>query len=209
LVGYLTPLAYASVAYGAIWLTGLGGFPNAVTISALADKLQWHLPTALFIPAYFLLIATTGMIPSVAHALGEEIGWRGFLTPRLIARLGFTKGALATGVIWTAWHLPILLFADYNSGTPWWFGMPCFLVMVVSISIVLAWLRLRSGSVWPCAILHASHNLFIQGFFTPLTAPHGQVTAYCIDEFGIGLPLVTIACAVFFWRMRKKASLLF
>ena len=64
------------------------------------------------------------------------------------------------------WHFPELIFADYNSGTPWWFGMTCFAVMVVSLSVIMSWIRLRTGSVWAAAILHASHNTFIQGFFT-------------------------------------------
>ena len=202
LLGYAVPLAYASVAYCLIWLLGLGGFPDMKAIASMSAKLQWSLPAAAFIPLYFLLQATTGIIPSVAHALGEEIGWRGFLTPRLVGALGFTRGVFVIGVIWTAWHVPILLFADYNSGTPWWYALPCFLVLVVSISFPLAWLRLRSGSVWPCAMLHASHNLFIQAFFTPLTAARGAVTPYVVDEFGIALPLVAIGCAVLFWRRR-------
>jgi membrane protease YdiL (CAAX protease family) len=63
--------------------------------------------------------------------------------------------------------------------------------MVVADSFILAWLTLRSGSLWPAAILHGSHNLFIQSIFTPLTRNTGS-TNYIIDEFGIGL-VVTIA----------------
>ncbi|MDB6046817.1 MAG: hypothetical protein JWM63_5368 [Gammaproteobacteria bacterium] len=83
---------------------------------------------------------------------------------------------MLTGIVWTAWHVPILLFADYNSGTPWWFSLPCFTVMVAALSIMLTWLRRRSNSVWPCAILNVSHNLFVQGFFTPLTGARGSLT---------------------------------
>jgi membrane protease YdiL (CAAX protease family) len=206
LSGYLTPLAYAAIAYGVVWLSGLGGFPNLDTIAALAKKLGWSFTAPLvFVPLYFLLIATTGMVSSLAHALGEEIGWRGFLAPRMVGRAGFTTGAVLTGLIWAAWHVPILLFADYNSGTPWWFALPCFFIMVVSLSVMLTWLRLKSNSVWPCAILHASHNLFIQAFFTPLTSTRGGITAYVIDEFGLAVPLVTVVFAVFFWSRRGTA----
>jgi membrane protease YdiL (CAAX protease family) len=206
LIAYLTPLAYAVIAYSATWAMGYGSFPNPTVIAALATKLGWSFTApGSFIPLYFLLIATTGMVSSLAHALGEEIGWRGFLAPRMANWLGFTQGAIVTGMIWASWHLPILLFADYNSGTPWWFAMPCFFVMVVSISVILTWLRLRTGSVWPCAILHASHNLFIQAFFTPLTTARGSVTAYVIDEFGVAVPIVTIVFAIYFWTRRGEA----
>jgi membrane protease YdiL (CAAX protease family) len=67
---------------------------------------------------------------------------------------------------------------------------------VVADSFILAWLTLRSGSLWPAAIFHGSQNLFIQSIFTPLTRDTGP-TRYIIDEFGIGLVVtVTIAALV-------------
>jgi len=205
LLAYLTPLAYAAIAYGAVWSLGFGGFPNPVAIAALSKRLGWSLDAGAFVPLYFLITATTGMVGATAHALGEEIGWRGFLAPRMAARFGFTGGAVLTGIIWAAWHAPILLFADYNSGTPAGYALACFAVMVVAISVMLTWIRLKSDSVWPCAILHASHNLFIQGFFTPLTAPRGGVTPYAIDEFGWAVPTLTVVFALGFWLVRGKA----
>lgn len=206
LLGYVTPLVYALIAYALVWGLGLGGFPNPAAITALSARLGWHVGGALFVPLYFLLTATTGMIGSTARALGEEIGWRGFMAPRMVAQWSFTKGAILAGVIWAAWHMPLLLFADYNSGTPWWFALSCFTVFVIASSVMLTWIRLKSQSVWPCAILHASHNLFIQGFFTPLTAPHGAVTAYAIDEFGVAAPAVALVIAFLFWRARDQVA---
>ena len=206
LIAYLMPLAYATIAYATTWTLGYGSFPDPTVSTALAAKLGWNFTApGHFVPLYFLLIATTGMVSSLAHALGEEIGWRGFLAPRMTGRLGFTLGAVLTGLIWASWHLPILLFADYKSGTPWWFGLTCFFVMVIGLSVILTWLRLRTGSVWPCAILHASHNLFIQAFFTPLTTAKGGVTAYVIDEFGVALPIVIGLLALTFWMRRDRA----
>ena len=206
LLAYFTPLAYATIGYALIWIFGFGFFPDPRAITAIAEKLGWTVinPTA-FIPLYLLLIGTTQMISSLAHALGEEIGWRGLLTPLMVQRLGFTKGSIAVGVIWAAWHLPLLLFADYNSGTPWWFSMPCFCALTIGCSVIMTWFRLVSNSVWPCAILHASHNLFIQGFFTPLTGSRGTLTAYAIDEFGVAVPLIIVIFAIGFWLNRDRA----
>jgi membrane protease YdiL (CAAX protease family) len=77
--------------------------------------------------------------------------------------------ALISGVIWSVWHYPILFFADYNASTPAWYGAACFTVMVVGLSFAFAWMRLKSGSLWTAVLLHASHNLFIQRVFDPLT----------------------------------------
>lgn len=206
-IAYLVPLGYAAVAYAIVWSTGLGGFGNPEFVDGLGAMLGWNgAPAWLDTIVYFLLLGTVGMARSMASALGEEIGWRGFLAPALVGKLGFTGGALVTGAIWGAWHLPGLLFADYNAGTEWWFAFACFLVLVLSSSVIMTWLRLRSGSLWTAAVMHASHNLFIQQFFTPMTAPRGTITPYAIDEFGFVLPLVMAVVAYWFWRRRHEVS---
>ena len=208
LAGYLIPLGYALVGYTVVWGWGLGYFPDHAAIAAIATRLGWQsTEPASFVPLYFILIASTGMIGASARALGEEIGWRGFMAPRLVARYGFTGGAVLGGLIWAVWHMPLLLFADYHSATPWWFAMTCFTVMVVGSSVILTWLRLRSDSVWPCVLCHASHNVFIQSFFTPLTGARGSVTAYMIDEFGVALALTVLGTAILFWRMRASVRI--
>jgi membrane protease YdiL (CAAX protease family) len=101
----------------------------------------------------------------------------------LARRNSFTVTALISGIVWSVWHYPILLFADYNAGMPAWYGLLCFTVMVVGMSFVFAWMRLKSGSLWTGVLLHASHNLFIQDFFDPIT-PDTSPTKYVIGEFG-------------------------
>jgi membrane protease YdiL (CAAX protease family) len=154
---------------------------------------------------YVLLAGSFGMAKSLASGLGEEIGWRGFLVPQLFRNIGFTGTALISGAIWACWHYPLLIWSDYNSGTPTWYGLTCFTVLVLSISFVFAWMRLKSESLWTAALLHASHNLYIQGVFTPMTHDTGK-TAWFIDEFGAVLPLVTVCFAVYFWRRRNELS---
>jgi membrane protease YdiL (CAAX protease family) len=206
-LAYLTPLVLCGIGYGIVWLTGLGGFPNAQTVASTRDSLAWSLaPDWLIIAGWFVLTATTGMVKATAFALGEEIGWRGFLAPRLNQQLGFTAGALLTGLIWAVWHFPILLFSDYDNASPRWFALPCFVVFVLSLSVIMSWLRLRSGSLWTGAITHASVNLFNQGWFTPMTDAHGWKTAYAIDESGFMLPATFAVAAGVFWRLRAHTG---
>jgi membrane protease YdiL (CAAX protease family) len=150
---------------------------------------------------FVLLTGTVGMVGSTARALGEEIGWRGFLVPQLKRVSSFTTTALVSGVIWASWHVPLILFADYKSSTPAWYSVTCFVVLVIGMSFLFAWMRLRSGSLWPCAFLHASHNLFIQAILTPLTTDTGK-TAWAIDEFGGALALAGIAIGIVVWTKR-------
>ncbi|MFT4053783.1 MAG: CPBP family intramembrane metalloprotease [Novosphingobium sp.] len=204
-LSYLWPLAVCSATYGRVYAFGLGGFPNLDTVNTLRVSLGW--PTAgtwAAVSGWFVLFATTGFVRGVAASLGEEIGWRGFLAPILHYRLGFTGGALMTGALWAVWHFPIILFSNYNNATPWWFAIPCFVVEVMSLAVIMSWIRLRSGSLWTGALAHASINLFNQGFFVPLTSSCGAITAYAIDESGAVLPFVLSATAVFVWTKRHS-----
>jgi uncharacterized protein len=205
ITAWLLPVAYAGIAYLIVWVGGLGSFGNPAFLADMRKALGWAAaPDWLIEVGSLLLLGVFGMVSGVASGLGEEIGWRGFLTPEVTRAWGFTRGTFFTGVIWTSWHLPILLFADYNAGTPWWFGMPCFAVMVIGLSFAFAWLRLRSGSVWPAAILHGSHNVLIQTWLTPITGARGHLTPYAIDEFGFMLALAAIVLGVVYWRKRAE-----
>src|ERR1700678_576046 len=205
-MSYLIPLAYATVTYSIVWLTGLGGFYDKTFVDGIIKSFGLGpLRPWAGISLYLVFAATAGMVRSCATALGEEIGWRGFLVPELAKRFSFTTTALISGCIWSLWHYPILIFADYNSGTPAWYGLTCFTVMVVAISFVFAWMRLKSGSLWTGVLLHASHNQFIQGFFDPITTNTGR-TKYVIGEFGAALAIVCILFAAYFWMRRGEVS---
>ena len=202
-LAYVLPVLYALPVYIACWTL----VPHSYVFPEFASEIG----TAFGFPgspmtATFLLglpvFATFGIVRSIASALGEEIGWRGFLLPRLTGKFGWRIGCLISGCIWAVWHYPLLLFADYNSGTPKPFALTCFTLMVIADAYILGWLRLRSKSLWPCAMLHASHNLFIQASFDRSTAQSGQAL-YVTTEFGFGLVLTVAITAFFLWRSSK------
>ncbi len=151
-------------------------------------------------------LVTVGMLINMLAATGEEIGWRGFLVPQLAKFTSFHGTALISAVIWTLYHLPVLLFADYNGGTtPVWYSLVCFTLMVFAASYVFAWIRLESGSLWPAALLHSSHNLFIQAVFDSSTKDTGP-TKYLTGEFGAGLVLTIGIVALLIIRRQKRLA---
>jgi membrane protease YdiL (CAAX protease family) len=153
------------------------------------------------------IFATLGVLQSMFFTLGEEIGWRGFLVPELARTWSFTTTALITGAIWSIYHYPLILFADYNSAAPKWFALSVFTWSVIADSFMYAWLRLKSGSVWTAVIIHASHNLFIQQVFDPMTNDRGM-TMYVTTEFGVGLAIVYSVVAFYCWRRRGEVEAL-
>ncbi|HEY7557219.1 MAG TPA: type II CAAX endopeptidase family protein [Candidatus Binatia bacterium] len=182
-LAYFLPLAYATVAYGTVWLAGLGSLDLARG------------------PRNALTFVFLGTLVSLATATGEELGWRGYLVPALGRTMSLARVAVVRGFIWAAWHLPLIVFADYNAGTSTWYAVLCFTIGVVALSLPMAWLRLRSGSVWPAALLHASHNLYVQGFFDKVTVDTGA-TRWFTGEFGAAFAITIGVTAWLFWRVR-------
>ena len=186
-LAYILPLLYATPAYAFVWLTRLGG----VDLGRFKTGI--------------LTFVVLGSIQSLISATGEELGWRGFLVPTLARTMSFRRVAVISGAIWAAWHVPLIVFADYNAGTATWYAILCFAIMVIAIAFPLAWLRLRSGSVWPAAILHASHNLWVQAFFDRVTVDTGP-TRWLTGEFGAALAVTIGVTAWFFWRARDSVG---
>ena len=199
-LAYAIPFLYAVPVYLVAWATGLAGFfnPTAATKLAADYGLATLAPGAAF-ATYAVISLTVGFVPKTGRALGEEIGWRGFLVPELSKVTGFTGTALISGLMWSAWHFPAILLTDYHAGTPAWFALSCFTAGVVGESFIFVWITRRSRSLWPAAILHGAHNTLIQLVLTPASRDTGR-TAYIIDEFGLGLVITCVIAAVIVWR---------
>jgi len=92
--------------------------------------------------------------------LGEEFGWRAYLLPRLMP-LGGRRAAIVLGLIWGAWHWPVIAMGyEYGFDYPGfpWVGFLVFPIFTVPLSVFFAWITLRGGSVWPAVIGHAAVN---------------------------------------------------
>jgi uncharacterized protein len=198
---YWIPLAYAAAVYLPVWFAGYFD-PHSSMLQKMSQRLPQLSPMVVLL-LFFLIIATAGVLSSCISAVGEELGWRGFLVPQLGKVTSFPKVALISGIIWASWHVPIIIGGDYHGAGPAWYSVTCFIVMVVGISFVFAWMRLKSGSVWTGMLLHASHNCFIQAFFDPQTR-HARLTDLWTTEFGAGLALAAIVVAIIFYRKRGE-----
>jgi membrane protease YdiL (CAAX protease family) len=201
LVSYALPLLSCVVVYGAVWMTGLGTFSSGTYSSLVGRQFGLEAPTSLALS--LLIMTTAGFLFGLVTALGEEIGWRGFLVPELYRTTSFGRTSVVVGIIWSAWHYPGILFTGYYSGDNAWYAIPCFTVMLLGLSFVMSWLRIKSGCMWTAVILHASHNMFIQGMFDPLTE-RTAATEYVTTEFGIGLAVVYCVAAYCCWRKRAE-----
>ena len=204
LIPFVIPILYGLVAYLIIWTAGWGSFYNTEFVKEVASSYGISsLSPGLIIFIFVVMKGIFGMFRSCSNALGEEIGWRGFLVPELFKKYNYVQTSLITGAIWAVWHYTSLIFGNYNNDTPAWYGLICFTVMIIAFSFILTWFTIKSESLFPAMILHAAHNLYIQRIFTPLTMGNDK-TPWFIDEFGAVLPVVAVIFAIYFISRRKE-----
>ena len=89
-------------------------------------------------------------------AVGEELGWRGFLLPKLLP-LGQWKAILISGVIWGVWHAPVIVQGHNYPGYPI-LGIFMMIVLTILLGTILSWLYLETLSPWASALAHGAFN---------------------------------------------------
>jgi uncharacterized protein len=128
----------------------------------------------LSIPALVL----TFLILMLTDGLGEELGWRGYLLPRLLGRYRAIPASLILGFGWWMWHLPLVWTAGAAiEGQPPWLLLADLLAKSLIFTYVFLGTR---GSVLFVIMLHASTNLFV---VSPAVTSDGD----------LALPLVALA----------------
>ena len=93
---------------------------------------------------------------NMLFAFGEELGWRGFLLPKLMP-LGKWKAIILSNVIWGLWHAPAIIQGHNYPGYPV-LGIFMMVILTVLVGIILSWLYLKTNSPWAPALAHGSMN---------------------------------------------------
>ncbi|MFI7442807.1 lysostaphin resistance A-like protein [Nonomuraea indica] len=150
---------------------------------------------------------TFGTLITVLPAFGEEWGWRGWLLPRLTETLGVPRALVLSGVIWGLWHAPLTLLGYNYPGLGAW-AAALFTGFCVVYGLVIGWLRLRSGSVWPAVVAHAALNA-TAGTFLMLgdaAAPPDPVVAGPLGLVGWALLAALGVALLRFLPVRRPAD---
>ena len=110
--------------------------------------------------AFPFIAIVSSSIASFA-ALGEEGGWRGYMMPKLIKLIGMPKSIILGGIIWGIWHAPLTV-AGHNFGTDYpgfpYVGIIVMCILCTFFGIMLIFITIKTGSIWPAAIMHAVNN---------------------------------------------------
>jgi hypothetical protein len=136
-------------------LLGLVGYPLLWLVVAMIEALARgrglsSVPYSNWYSALPLVVAS-GFVFRDAGPLGEELGWRGFALPRLLAIMDARGAALTLGAVWALWHLPAF-FMSGLSQSKFQFGSFFFVVIGFSVFMTLLFIHTR-GSVLLAGIL--------------------------------------------------------
>lgn len=97
-------------------------------------------------------------IMGIVQCFGEELGWRGYLLPKLGEKLSPLSSSMVTGIIWGLWHAPIIAMG-YNYGTDHRIaGIFAMIIFCTVLGIISGFLTYKVHSIWPAVLFHASIN---------------------------------------------------
>jgi uncharacterized protein len=194
-------------------------------------SLRWYI-LALGAPAVFFFVTSTlqgalgatlqpppgpmqqvllaGLAGSLLHAIanGEELGWRGYALPQLLARYSALQASLLLGAIWFAFHTPIMFTVGGVAGSQTLDSALPFLVSTLALSVVITWMFMGThGGVLPIILLHGALNTW-PGLFIA----YGGHPAVALVQL---VPMVLLAAIVVlrygptrFARMRNQPEAL-
>lgn len=167
----------------------------------------------LTIPSYMAISVITSLIYApwinMFFALGEEVGWRGAMDPMLKDRFGKVKGSIMGGIIWGAWHWPVMIIAGYEYGRGYWgepvFGMIMFCLFTVVAGTLLDFLYEKTGCIWVPALGHGAVNgICSMPMLILNTAYSNQLTIGPLPIGFISMIPMMIAAGIILYKQREK-----
>jgi membrane protease YdiL (CAAX protease family) len=159
----------------------------------------WGTLTTHGLVAHVLVDALVGLAIVSFLAFFEEIGWRAWLVPRLVNRIGARCALAVTAIVWALWHVPFglsgILHIDGISPVKLALTVP---FGIMGAGLILGWLWLRTESIWLVALAHGALNNWGQYAFKYMNASITPDKGLLVLDAG-SLALVTVGILLL-WR---------
>ena len=135
---------------------------------------------SIALAAVILWVVSAVALPIHFRALGEEIGWRGFLLPKMLSFMSVRKAVLLNAILWGIVHMPDIL-RGFNYGMNYWgapvTGVIVFIVFCICAGICLSYITIKTNNCMYAAIFHGAVNvvadmqILTEVFNKPLIGP--------------------------------------
>nr|WP_314465154.1 CPBP family intramembrane glutamic endopeptidase [uncultured Clostridium sp.] len=205
---YFGPTALLVLSGALYFLIFPGSFdPEFTTLKGMvASSGKQGLDVSTLLIAQSLIFVVIGPIVNIIPTMGEELGWRGYLLPKLRIFLSDRTALIITGAIWGIWHLPVIVMG-HNYGTGYWgypwLGILAMIVFCVVLGIIEGYISIKLESVIPAAMIHSTVNagaalpiIFAKSGYNPLLGP-------AITGLIGGLPFIVLAVILLIKAGRK------
>lgn len=121
-----------------------------------------------------------GIAFGVPAGILEEFGWTGFAFPRMQARFGTLKAGILLGLLWSAWHLPVIDFLGAASPhghylIPFFFS---FTTAMTAVRMLIGWAYRNTKSVFLAQLIHISSTAALVIFSPPQATPGQEALWY-------------------------------
>ena len=187
-------------------------FEGSIGLRALLGKLLlWRSSPKVYLaifalPAFFMFLGIfifhlfvgpvgdintnkIALIPSIigysilAGPMGEELGWRGFLLPKLLEKLSTVKASILIGLIWCTWHIPLFFGptgALISNGDITFLNVSIYLLATICLSYLFTYISaITNASVLIAILTHLSVNAALPIFLFPkLTSPENVLIVF-------------------------------
>lgn len=190
-------------------------FPGAFDPKLIALKELAASSSTAGLSAYKLLLISVleviiiGPVVNIIPTMGEELGWRGYLLPKLREFFSDRYALIITGVIWGIWHIPIIVmghnYGIYYFGYPW-LGILTMIVFCVALGVIEGYISIKLESAIPAAMIHSTVNAgaalpicLAKGGYNPLLGP--AITGL------VGGLLFTILAVILLMKIGNKMTL--
>jgi membrane protease YdiL (CAAX protease family) len=136
-------------------------------------------------------------------AIGEEIGWRGFMWPAIREKWSYGRASLFTFGVWWAYHVPLILLGWYGSVS----GLLAFTVAIAGFTLFVGAITDRAKSIWPSVVAHGAWNALVATSFAVTTGevklPAFSGSSSLMGEFGwlAAISMLVIGVNTYFWHM--------
>lgn len=184
------PIAVLGVAYGVV---------RALGVATLTP------PRVESVPAYLADLVASIVLVALVGGIGEEIGWRGYMLPRLRS-LGLLPALLLSGLAHGLFHLPAILWTPYyHAQGESLVVLPLFLATLTAAGVCYGYLRLTTGSVWPAALAHSTFNIVWDRLNACTRSDSPRTLEYLAGESGLVTLLALGAVAAWLaWRLPRR-----
>jgi uncharacterized protein len=188
------PLLIVGIPYLVVWSSGVGqaALPAGYTFASLPLE----------------LLAMLGI--NTAFALGEEIGFRGYLLPQF-THLGTTRAMLLTGLMHGLWHFPLMWLTPLYPVLGSWFIIgPVVLLTLTFGGVFYGFLQLNTGSVWVTTLGHGAVNGYLAIFMLFNVTASPMIVEFLATEKGVLMLACTALTAgvIIYWMQRYRRPLI-